>query len=265
MRALEKWFVWQQKAANLIFAGPTTGANALPSFRSLVNADLPFLPRTSVYEYDDFISNQGTSSLGWLFSLNGVGATIAAAHAANVNPTDNAHGVFQLATGTNAAGRAVLSKGLDSINLGTNTTFIQYWRIKIPTLSDATQEYDIAVGFNDGDVTTTADCVDGLYFKYNRNVSPNWIISAANNSTITNTTTSVAVNTNWIWLGIEVNPITSTATFFIDEVQVGTIARANWPVGVGRNTGVLAKIVKSVGTTARLLLLDVFSQRIIRP
>jgi hypothetical protein len=265
VKAFEKWFTWQSKGANTILAGPTSGANAAPVFRSLVTLDIPFEPRFQMQEYDDFISNQGTSNLGWLNTISGAGAAIAAAHAANVNATDNAHGVFQLATGTTATGRAAISKALDSIHLGTNTRFIQSWRVNIPVLSTAAQEFQAAFGFHDGDTTANGDCVDGLYFKYNRLTNVNWLITSAVNSTITNTATAVAVATGWNWFTIDVNPATNTATFFINGTQVGTIARTSWPTAAGRNTGVLSKIVKTVGTTSVNLLLDAYAVRILRP
>lgn len=39
-------FAAVSKAANLIYAGPTTGSSAAPTFRSLVSADLPVVPPT---------------------------------------------------------------------------------------------------------------------------------------------------------------------------------------------------------------------------
>lgn len=265
MRISERWITWLSKNANTVFAGPASGSAAVPTFRLLQESDMPFDPRFSIEEYDDFISNQGTSNLGWIFTTNGAGSTIFASHAGNVNATDNTQGVFQFSTGTNAAGRAAMSKGLDSIHLGANTRFVQSWRVNIPVLSTAAQEFDVAFGFHDSDATANGDGVDGLYFKYDRNTNVNWLITAANNSTIVNTATTVAVATGWNWFTIDVNPATSLATFFINGTSVGTIARANWPTAAARNTGVLMKIVKSAGTTSVSALLDAFAQRIIRP
>jgi hypothetical protein len=133
--------------------------------------------------------------------------------------------------------------------------------VNIATLSDATQRYQLVIGLFD--TATAANQVDAVSFVYDEGgvstgsaASANWQIRTASNSTRswTTTTTAVAAAT-WYKLRVEVNAAGTSATFYINGANVGTIA-TNIPTGTARALGFGHLMIKSVGTTARTMDID---------
>lgn len=130
--------------------------------------------------------------------------------------------------------------------------------INIATLSTTSgggQEYDIRAGLCDNN---DGECVDGLYFEYDRDVSANWKIGAVSNtSNRTETTTSTAVAAaGWHRFRIVVNS-TSSVDYYIDGTLVGNInVSANIPSTRATSPGF--HIVKETGTSARSFDIDYF-------
>ncbi|MGI0076818.1 MAG: hypothetical protein ACREAU_05365, partial [Nitrosopumilaceae archaeon] len=209
--------------------------------------------------FDDFLSEVSIttsfSTLGWAANLTGTGTALADVNT-GINSTDGAFGVIQLATGTTTTGRVGMSLGALNLVFGYGQ-HIQEWRIQVPTLSTAAEEFLSYVGFTDN-YAIAGDVVDGIYFQYDRLTSANWRICTANNSTRTKTTTSTAVTAGtWIKLGIVVNAAGTSVEFFINGVSVGTTT-TNIPTAAGRDTGMGCKIEKTAGTTSRTFLVDYF-------
>jgi hypothetical protein len=217
----------------------------------------------TVYLFDDFLIADTTNVSGevqhsnvfnWEAFLSGTGAQ-SSPTTLGINSTDMCIGVLELETGTTSTGRTAINTGDDQLLFG-YAQFATEWRLVMTTLSSSTQEYDVYVGFIDNSAST-GEPVDGVYFKYDRNTSVNWVMTTAVNSIRTNTTSTVAVTATAPFqkLRIVVNSTGTSAEFFINGVSVGTIA-TNIPTGAGRFTGFGAKIVKSVGTTNRQVNLD---------
>lgn len=225
-----------------------------------INDSLGVLPYFSKYRntielFDDFV---GSHLAVYGVSTGGTAAAVAAI----TLPDSTSQGTSQLTTGTTATGRSAIRGGVTgAVRLGLGKTYFTA-RIRIPTLSDATNRYVLRVGFGDND---SADMVDGVYFEYDDSASAFWRTKSSSNSvrTIINSSVTVAINT-WYRLDIEVNDAGDEAKFYIDDVLVATHNAANGyniPTGAGRETSVGTFVIKSIGTTARTILLDWMGMR----
>ena len=209
-------------------------------------------------------SKTGTGAGGLLLSTHFLSATTALIRdfATTVNGNGAAGslvagdigypGIVQLSTGTTATGRASLNTLINAIRFG-NGTYTLETMMKLPTSSDPTNRYTLYIGF--GDNTGAGDMVDGAYFQYNDSNGNNWQIKAASNSTRTTTTTSTGIVGNtWTKLKVVVADV-QMAYFYVNDTLVGSINN-NVPQGSGRETGIIFKIEKSAGTTARTVQID---------
>ena len=216
------------------------------------NVDVWAVSKTGTYAGGLLVSDHFIASTIALIdtfgtSVNGTSAAVTTAAGDIGHP-----GVVQLTTGTNAAGRASLLTSANGIRFG-DGTYTMEAMILLPTTSTSTQRFTIYVGF--GDNSGAGDQVDGAYFQYTDATSNNWQIKTSSNSTRTTTTTSTGVVGNtWTKLKVVVADV-QMAYFYVNDVLVGSINN-NVPQGSGRETGIIFKIDKSVGTTARTLQLD---------
>lgn len=104
--------------------------------------------------------------------------------------------------------------------------------------------YTWVLGFINNFIGTNAVPSNGAYFKYS-NASANWQIVTVAGGTATTQTTSVVVDVNPHTF--EVTVLNGVATFYIDEVSVGTIS-TNVPNGTGQSTGAGGHVFKTSGT-----------------
>lgn len=197
--------------------------------------------------FEDFIS----ASNGELTTtVIGAGTT-----ATNNFPIANANqiGIRVIETGTTTTGAAAVRTASDSLRLG-NGEAVFHTSILIPVLSSVAEEFIIRVGFLDN---FTGDQVDGVYFEYDRLSDTNWRVATSSNSVRTKNATINLVDTNYHTLMLKVNSLATSASFFIDGLEVtGSPITTNIPTGVGRETGFADNIVKSAGTTTRSARLD---------
>jgi hypothetical protein len=100
-----------------------------------------------------------------------------------------------------------------------------------------------------------ANLTDGAYFTYIDNASAGqWAAVTADGSVRTTTASGITVAAGtWYKLRVEVNAAGTSATYYIDDTLVATIA-TNIPTTNVCGTGL--KIVKTVGTTNRLVNID---------
>ena len=200
-------------------------------------------PRYGFHLFDDFIGNNTSGNqigkYGWSTSATGTAATFNNGAGEGSRP-----GTVNLDTGTTATGRTEINLEIDGVILGGGERYEA--AIDITTLSDATNEFDIRVGLCD--VTSGADCTDGVYFWYNRNTSVNWIRSTANGGTRTQTASTNAVATGWVYLQFVVADDESSVEFFVNNVSIGSNT-LNIPTTAA--TGLLFVIIKSAGTASR--------------
>jgi SO2946-like, C-terminal domain len=162
-------------------------------------------------------------------------------------------GVVTMSTSTSATGRASLRTDHQAILLDPASDLtVAEWVLKIPTLSTGSERYQLRAGFLD---VESGAPTDGVYFEYDDSVGAFWRIGARSGSsgTPSNTATTVAINT-WYTLRVELTGVTS-AEFLINGISVGTVS-TNIPTGTGHELGLSMHIVKSVGTTARTVLVD---------
>lgn len=244
--------------ANTVWAGPTSGAAAAPTFRALVIADVLDIEQTGSAGVilDHFFnipptSAQGDTGLGLTTNASGSSAAVA-----TIAPPDAASiGVLDLNSGTAVNGRAGVfsynsSPGL-SIRLGGGVLDLT-WRFQVVTLPDGTDDFDLTIGFIDA---VNSSHTDGVYL-FLSSASANFRYFTRNNSTTTNTDSGLAAAAGtWYKFRAVVNAAASSVTFTIDGANSQTVT-TNIPTGAGREVGMGAGITKTAGTTARHAYLD---------
>lgn len=200
--------------------------------------------------FDDFLYGAAaTSPPYWL-------ASMASGTVANDSSDESRRGVIQFTTSGSASGRANYSLNASSIIFGSGAVVYEQL-IKIDTLSDASQEFAATFGFSDLFTGTPAFSTDAISFLYDRagRGNGNWWVVVASNASRAYTDTTVAVDTNWVKLRIEVNADATEVKFYIDGTLVHT-ASSGIPAGTSRLSAPSFGIFKSVGTTARTFKTD---------
>ncbi len=216
----------------------------------LLNRALFLDPRYGLLKHNDWINDEES----WNTIASGTGS------AANQFGHHNGrYHNMRMETGTTATGYAGCYDGTNNLTFGLGEAEFDC-SIEIPDLSDASETFTLYIGF--GDNITSADNTDGVYFRYSHGLSSgNWERCTADNGVRTQQSTGIAVAADtWTHLGIRVNAAGSSAQFLIDGVDAGSIA-TNIPSGSTRVCGPNIRIVKSVGTTERLLYADYFQRR----
>jgi hypothetical protein len=179
--------------------------------------------------------------------------------AANVMVTgETSHvGIVQIETGTQASGRAALQTALDCILLGGGAAVFEA-DVRVPTLPVAAQAFAFRIGFGD---SVSADHTDGVYFELT-SANADWRCKTASNSNRTDTGSGENAQANtWTRLRIEINAGGTEAKFYVDGTLKQTLT-TNIPTGAGRETGIVASIIKSNGTTERTAHIDYIYARI---
>ena len=206
------------------------------------------------WDFEDFIFNQpnGGGTGKWVPTGSGTSAGAVPDLSTAARP-----GIIILNTGTTSTGAAAISTGglynpiqfLFGAGVYTFEADIYVW-----LLSTVTETYALRCGFGD---STSADFVDGAYFEYSdAGSTPNWYRCTASNSTRTKTDTGVAaVAGAWTRLKVVVNAAGTSVEYFINGTSVGSNT-TNIPTGTGRETGAVLHLIKSVGTTYRILYID---------
>jgi len=194
----------------------------------------------------------------------GTGAATIRLNAAIANQTANQIGICSYQTGTATSGYAMHvseqnNQGQQFQFGGGTWTYETY--ICVDTLSNATERFRFITGF--GDLATQAAENNGAFFTYDEGAtsngtaaSPNWQCITANNGSRTQTTTSVAVTTNWVKLKIIVNAAATSVTFYVDNSLVATHVLNIPTFAAGRRFKVKQSIVKNAGTTNRIVNCD---------
>ena len=162
--------------------------------------------------------------------------------------------VFQLSTGVNANGEYRLQSPL-YIKCAQGIKLFETY-VFPPTLSDGTNSYYVQCGY----LTTVTAILqnNGFYFMYdsqgkdaNLAGSANWKIVSCNGGARTYTDTGVAVS-NSAFQKLEIYQYTNKIEFYINGALAGTIA-TNLPTSTTAGLQATVRIVKTAGTTARLL------------
>jgi hypothetical protein len=216
-----------EAASNIIHVNGAGGATTSAPGNSnqiVITAAAGPTPFAVLQEFDDFLGSNSTSpsqsKLSWQCNNQSTLLT---------NGTSNHPGIYISSTsGTqNGIYLGVTFNGTtpSPIVLGGGTTTIS-WVIDLPTLSNGTNSYDFYCGYGDALTlgTTSESFVSGLYFKYNHALNGgSWTINATSASTTTTVNTASVVTTAWTTLTIVSNANNSSASFFVNNVNVGTI------------------------------------------
>lgn len=168
-------------------------------------------------------------------------------------------GIQQLSVAAAGVDAAVLRHNVATW-IGGGGLFTFRARIRVPTLSDGTNNIVVRVG--PGDATTFADHVDGIYFEYDfaTNGDHNWRICAANNSTRTKTTTAITLVANtWQELELRLNAGGTSLTGYIAGTQVPTPVTTNIPTAARAASPAAFMALKQLGAGALTAQVDWWS------
>jgi len=212
---------------------------------------------------DDFTGGISTSSSPFLSAVSGAGASVA-----NTGYTgeQNRVGVAVLSTGTTTTGYASVHTASEAlVRLGGGA-----WRaraiFRLEDLSDATDTYTLRLGLGDSQVA--GEPTDGCFLRYTHGTnSGKFEFVTRSNGTETATDTGVAaVADTWYRVEIIGDATSSSITCWLksgtDDLTLTATNTTNIPTAVGRETAVQASILKSAGTTARTVYLDVLAFRL---
>jgi hypothetical protein len=160
-------------------------------------------------------------------------------------------GMLTLTTTTSATAAITYLSRASALLFG-SVSFSFWARVRVPTLSDATETATFQAGFVDGTAS-----VDGCFFRYSHGLSAgNWEAVCKSNSveTVVDTGVPVAAGTFYA-LKITNSASTNLTQFWLDGASVANIT-TNIPSATGREFGFGATLLKSAGTTARTVDLD---------
>ena len=150
-----------------------------------------------------------------------------------------------LKTGTTTTGSAGLRYGLPG-SLGNGDVWI-HQGINILDLSTVSEEYIFQVGLHDG--TATLPIANGVFYRYDRLVSINWLSVTETSNVETVTDTGIAVTEDDpVTLHFAVNADKTSVTFYKDNAPLATHT-TNIPAKTNLRLNFLVN--KSAGTTVR--------------
>jgi hypothetical protein len=191
-------------------------------------------------------------------ATSGTGAAVAFTSVLGaIGAVSGRYGIASLATGTTTTGRAQIQTPLvDQILFGYGRLSMSAMILTPSSLSDGTNRYGLKIGFGNQTTLITEAC--GGVFRYRDNInSGNWqvyVVDSASSLTQVDTGITVAAST-WYRLEIIINPAASISEFFINGVRVATVT-ANLQSGTSITAGLIAMIIKSLGTTSRTFYID---------
>ena len=125
------------------------------------------------------------------------------------------------------------------------------FRIKVPILS-GTPAFTVKIGMASSAIAATTN---GIYFQYTHSLnSGRWVGTTISSSVSTNVNSTIAVDTDWVRLGVVVNSTNTSVEFFVDGVSIGT-STTNIPAIL---LSFIAQIQKQAPntTTSRSLITD---------
>ena len=197
---------------------------------------------------DDFINNSSGAatigSLGW--NLTTSGASIAVQQ----SDASNRAGIRRWSTSTSVGNRACIDLGVTSIYAGGGAISSEY-SVRLPVLPNGTDDHVMYIGMHN---TTGAGApTNGIYFILDQATTGAYdevrgrCTKASSSSDTTDTTLSA--NT-WYRLRIEVNAGATSASFYVDDAQVGSAVTSNLPDTSSNLFSPMAVMVrKTVGST----------------
>lgn len=231
-------------------------------YKALAQAEF-FEPSRSIDVTDDmlgdlYIANNCVGPMAFTSRVSGAAAGVSSSTTLT-NATYQASGVAALNTGTSGVGRAALTCLTSGVMLGFQNHRLA-GRFIVDNLSTVgVQQYTVVWGFHDGLGTSTIDPGNGVFFKYDRALSANWLCYCFKGGVVagpldtTIPVTQVTGSGAMQLLEVEVSEAADYAFFRINGVLVGTIT-TQIPNTIATALGM--RILQSVGTTPRNLYCD---------
>lgn len=241
-------------ASSNLFSAATNGFSAT-TVQTAIEEAKEMNPSNRVVLYDEFLGANNAGSIGelsWTVTTNGTNAK--ASQLAVSSAQD--FGVIGINIGTVLSGRINLTLGTAGVVAGSGAITSEF-RVLIPTLATALQDYNMYMGL--GNTTAAGEPTNGIYFKYSRGTSPNWLFTTAAGGSRT-TVTGAAISANkWYKLKYIVNSTGTAATFYVDGVSAASIT-SNIPSATANNCAPMFKMnnVLGIGTSSKALNIDYF-------
>lgn len=204
-------------------------------------------------------------------TISGLNALVTAEKGGTtLNPfLDNSIGIFSLTPGTTNTGYASITcplgnvYNLDSIT-SKFTSIMSEWRFRLEDLSDGTERYMLRMGWARASGQTgftaagTAAAAVGVYVEYIDNINSGQFVLQIRNSGTTSTSlthTALAADT-WYTLRIQITFGTDIKVWLNGNLLMTETTLTNIPTGSTNFLNPSFQIVKTVGTTSRLVYLD---------
>jgi len=204
--------------ANLVFAGPTSGSAAAPTFRALVAADIPTVPAVTAPLVERWLYPKAGTTTRILVGINSADI-IATGTVTNLDDATGTYHNFATTTSTNDFVRLIdnmsftpewLPRIVNVIKTGTDITSVRIWCGMITNASPYTSD-DPAGG--DYAAFRYSTAADGTAF---------WrtFTKDGTTSTVTTTTAAIAADTKYI---LEVRyDSASSVGFYVNNALVAT-------------------------------------------
>jgi hypothetical protein len=178
---------------------------------------------------EDFNGSSLTSENGW-GSANSGGSAGTLSSSSSSAPVGAMAGVCIHNLGSANGHRSAVS--LPGFFLGNGYVTYIAFRFSIEALATVGDDYWYNLGFND--VNTALDCNYGAYLQYNRAVSPNWYIVAANGGVVDKIDTGIVVKAGAttdkiITLELEIAADASNVKVYNEGTLITTLTSSNIP------------------------------------
>jgi hypothetical protein len=219
-------------------------------------------------ESDDFTSGGPAGRLGWVATINGTLASVVA----NSALTADGDGVITLSTGTNASGRAALSREVTAGGLPYSRpwlagTFRKDWRVLLPILPTGAVNFRTSLSLGVGATASGDDFVSGVGLRYDSS-SAQWVFVSRNAAGDVGTPQSTGIAPNAaVWQYIYFIMNSTNARAFIGATKETATLRATIAVADLTFTGAIgpmAKVRTTAGSTSRQVIIDLYEQEYVR-
>lgn len=220
--------------------------------------------------FTDCLGGTGTANLahaggGVTVFATGTGAA-AAASTYLANTTERPLGIIQVTSGTTATGRAGIGDNGTAQIIPTLGPALSVARLAVQTTVTGTETFQVLSGFVDS--LAAGATTDGVAWNNRWNGSAaEWSQDRWAATTRTGTTTgSPTPDNNYIWLVVFVNPGWTRADFIYSTDSVNFVLASSpttgFPSSAQGTSWCPAQIIKSAGTTARLVAIDLAGYRV---
>jgi len=156
---------------------------------------------------------------------------------------------LQITTGTGTSDYARLALGpTDGFQFGSARAFRACAEIRLPTLSDGTNTFELCFGFSDAP-NAVAISTNGFQLRYTHGTNSGQFFAEVKRAGSTTTLNGSVAAVAGQWHRLEIETAATGVEFFIDGTSLGVVAWANFPKGTA--LAFKAGLFKTAGTSAR--------------